>query len=192
MTPDDPWWVTAEQRMLADQPPRRYPPPAQKYDSELLPIDETLWQEEYQKDDVLKARYFVTNLHGGTLIVNGLEVREAEVAGPLPAFAVIECPGGQVAFWFGTRGRNHGEGDELMDPKLREKQWDVLRKLEGWETTGLTAGEVWNEKIKDREKRKRSGEAEDDDEEWDAWMKAKPVEDMQSKWHPLSISMMLY
>jgi hypothetical protein len=172
MSENDPWWVTKEQETLLDYPPRRFPPPEQTYKSELLPVDDTIWREEFDRDQMNETGYFVTNLHGGngSLIVNGMEVRKGDVAGPLPMFAVIECPGGQVAFWFGAFGRNHLGGRK----ESPYENWLALRQQKGWKYTGLSAGQVWHTKIKDRIERKKSGDDEPDDEEWDALLKVEP------------------
>jgi len=72
----DPWWVTTEQERLRDVPPRKYPPQARNADDpdnngDLIYTDDTKWKEELENDDLYHSRYFVTNLHGGTLIING-------------------------------------------------------------------------------------------------------------------------
>ena len=168
MCDDDPWYVTEKQRALVDYPPRRYPPPEQSYKPESIPVDDTIFREEFDRDQLNLTSYFATNLHGGTLIINGVEIRKGEVAGPLPKFAVIECPGGQVAFWFGTYGRNYLGGSE----ESSHIKWLALRQQVGWKYTGLSAGQVWNAKIRDRIDRKKSGENEPDDEQWDEWLSA--------------------
>lgn len=172
MKKDDPWYKTEKQRILMDHPPRRYPPHQPTYESQLIPMDDTIWREEYEKDQHFLARYFVTNLHGGTLLVNGMEIRKGEVAGPLPRFAYIETPGGQVSFWFGVGGRKHGEGDES---KYEWEQWRDLRRLPGWKYTGLTSGEVWSKKINNRAEREKSGNSANDDGEWENWKKSESI-----------------
>jgi hypothetical protein len=175
---DDPWWVTPEQERLRDVPPRRYPPKdirAEKGNSgKLLYTDETKWKEEVANDDFAHSKYFVTNLHGGTLIINGVEVRKGCVAGPLPDFAVIESPGGQVAFWWGPGGRNWGAGPGHLDFSTH---WNTLRSMPEWEHIGLNAGQVWDVLIKDRLRRELSGNRLVDDEDWERWKSAEGIED---------------
>ncbi|KAG0652883.1 hypothetical protein D0Z07_0410 [Hyphodiscus hymeniophilus] len=164
MKQDDPWWITDSQKLARDVPPRFHPP--EKEDSTLgaqLPLDDQLWKEEAGRDLTLGAGYFVTNLHGGTLVVNGMDVKKGDVAGPLPAFAIIECPGGQTAFWFGIGGRHYGAGEEVVH--VADK-WKILRQQPGWEHVAEMAGDVWDVKIGDRKEREKTGEVEDDDEEW--------------------------
>jgi hypothetical protein len=168
----DPWYVTEEQKDLIDYPPRQYPPPEQIYKPEIIPVDETIFKEELESDQLNYTKYFVTNLHGGTLIINGVEVRKGDVAGPLPKFAVIECPGGQIAFWFGSYGRHHLAGSE----ETHYSKWAGLRQKKGWMFTGLSAGQVWNAKIQDRLERMQTGEREDDDEQWEEWLRSTEVE----------------
>src|SRR6187402_641575 len=76
LTESDPWWITKDQAQHRDVPPRRYPPVHGPMGEDLLPIDPTIWLEEVENDDHYRARYFVTNLHGGTLIINGMEVKK--------------------------------------------------------------------------------------------------------------------
>lgn len=181
MSEDDPWWVAKGQEILLDYPPRRFPPPEQKYKSELLPVDDTIWRQEFDRDQMKETGYFVTNLRGGngSLIVNGMEIRKGDVAGPLPKFAVIECPGGQVAFWFGKRGRTHLAGTKASP----YEEWLALRQQKGWKYTGLSAGQVWHAKIKDRIERKKAGVNDLDDEEWDAWLKVEPKPQQSKSLH---------
>lgn len=180
MLDDDPWYVTDEQKTLMDCPPRRYPPPEQKYKSNIIPVDDTIFSEEFDSDQLNCTRYFVTNLHGGTLIINGVEIQKGDVAGPLPKFAIIECPGGQIAFWFGSHGRNHLAGQE----ESSHAKWLALRQRAGWKYTGLSAGQVWNAKIKDRIERKKAGENEHDDEQWEAWLSVE-TPDKRSRLYPI-------
>jgi hypothetical protein len=168
---NDPWWVTDEQEELRDVPPRKYPPvkpPAGNGD--ILPIDDTIWQEEMQNDGHYRSRYFVTNLHGGTLVVNGLQIRKGSIAGPLPDFAVIQTPGNQVSFWFGPEGRNWRAQEEGIS---YASQWAALRRMEGWEHVELTAGQVWDMKIRDRLRREYIGEDHEDDFQWAEWKEAE-------------------
>ena len=181
MSKEDPWYVSKEQKALIDNPPRRYPPPEQKYKPDMIPIDDTIFRGEFDSDQLNLTRYFVTNLHGGTLIINGVEVQKGQVAGPLPKFAVIECPGGQIAFWFGSYGRNHLAGSYGSSPA----KWLALRQRTGWKYTGLSAGQVWKAKIKDRIDRKKVGDNEHDDELWEEWLSAKRLGE-SSKSHAIS------
>jgi hypothetical protein len=170
MEVDDPWWVTEDQKLARDAPPRRHPQKPEGSGSEHLPLDHELWNEEVARDLNHEAGYFITNLHGGTLIVNGMEVKRGDVAGPLPEFAIIECPGSQVTFWWGVGGRHWGHGPEDLDFSAK---WETLRTHPGWEHIAESAGEVWDAKIKDRKEREKTGENEDDDEEWARWKRAK-------------------
>lgn len=163
MLEDDPWFVPESQQALIDHPPRRYPLPEQVYTPEIIPLDDKIFRAEFDSDQLNFTRYFVTNLHGGTILINGIEVRKGDVAGPLPNFAVIECPGGQIAFWFGCGGRHHLAGPERDSPL----KWRSLRQQDGWQYTGLSTGHVWDIKIRDRLERKKKGDHEDDDDEWD-------------------------
>lgn len=171
MSKDDPWYVTDEQKDLIDYPPRRYPPPEQIYEPEIIPVDETIFREELESDQLNYTSYFATNLHGGTLIINGMEIRKGDVAGPLPKFAVIECPGGQIAFWFGSYGRHHLAGSD----EDSYSKWQGLRQQKGWMYTGFSAGHVWNAKIKDRLERIKTGERENDDEQWEEWLSSSDM-----------------
>jgi len=173
MAEDDPWFVTTEQEELRDVPPRRYPPAQPTYDgNRLIPTDDVNWIENRVMDEMGDSQYFVTNLHGGTLIINGQEVKKGQVAGPLPPFAVIESPGGQVSFWWGTRGRHWNQASRPAP----DREWEALRQVAGWEHVGLKAGVVWDWKIKDRMKREENGEDEDDDELWKNWKNPKSDE----------------
>lgn len=173
MNPDDPWWVTEGQQVLRDVPPRRAPPRTTiSENSDLLPLDDSQWREQVTLDGNYDARYFITNLHGGTLVVNGMEVKMGCVAGPLPAFAVIESPGGQVSFWFGVGGRNWREGSaNLRFESHWEGHWETLRGKPGWENVGVMAEKVWDDVIRDRQWRERTGDDLEDDEMWKRWKK---------------------
>ncbi|TAQ84066.1 hypothetical protein B7494_g7619 [Chlorociboria aeruginascens] len=174
MRQDDPWWVTEEQRKARDEPPRHYPPKSSTEVSQLT-LDDYDWEEEYSKDARYDARYFVTNLDGRTLLINGLEVRRGEIAGPLPAFAVIECPGGQVAFWWGQGGRSKGGRVGAVDDP---RAWDALRRLRGWGLTGLLAGDVWNQKILHKIKKQFD---DGEEEEADEWKRCREAYDYEVK-----------
>lgn len=170
MKEDDPWWVTPEQERLRDVPPRKWPQTdGARENDKLLPLDDSQWKKELLNEEDLKARYFVTNLHGGTLVINGAEVKKGCIAGPLPDFAVIETEGGQVSFWWGIAGRDWGKGPDNTN---WASQWRMLRRLPGWEKLGLNSGVVWNKIIKDRIDREQSGNDEEDDDQWDQWKKA--------------------
>ena len=171
MSEDDPWWVTDSQKLARDAPPRCHPP---KHESaslgENFPLDDQLWKEEAARDLRRDAGYFVTNLHGGTLVVNGMEIKKGDVAGPLPAFAIIESPGGQVSFWWGPGGRHYGAGPHNTGLSAK---WEMLRKEPDWEHIAESAGEVWDAKIRDRKEREKTGADEDDDEEWEGYKRTK-------------------
>ena len=167
---NSPWWLTFVQRFLRDVPPRVHPPAKEDYKPYYLEVDDTCWKEEVEKDENFQARYFVTNLHGGTLVINGMEVKKGCVAGPLPSFAVIESPGGQVSFWWGNGGRHHKAGTE---PVAHSLSWKLLREREGWQYTGMRAGEVWNMKLKARFKVESKGNEDEEDEQWAAWKKGE-------------------
>lgn len=179
LDPSDPWFVTEEQHEKQLVPPRKYPPgksPCPGGDT-LLPTDDTIWKEEIENDANFRSQYFVTNLHGGTLIINGLEIKLGQIAGPLPEFAIIETPGNQISFWFGPQGRDwRGVPDGAP---LCTSQWKTLRRSPGWENVGLTAGQVWDLRIRDRLRREYMGEEADDDAQWDEWktavVKQKPI-----------------
>jgi hypothetical protein len=181
LDPNDPWYVTPSQEKARDIPPRPWPPPQRKQggNGDLLPIEDTIWKEQDMRDEDYRCRYFVTNLHGGTLIINGMEIKKGCIAGPLPEFAVIESPGGQVSFWWGVEGR-----DWLTEPPgdTFDLQWDTLRKreVEGekiFEHLGILAGQVWDLKIRDRIRRETTGDAVDDEAEWEVYKNAQgPME----------------
>ena len=172
MMQDDPWWLVDSQKLARDAPPRDYP-----LSNEMatlggqLPLDDQLWEEERARDLNQDAGYFVTNLHGATLVINGMQIKKGDVAGPLPNFAIIECPGGQTVFWWGVSGRHYGAGPEGIDLSAK---WDTLRKDPNWDDyIAQTAGEVWDAKIKDRMEREKKGEDEDDDKEWARYKRTK-------------------
>jgi hypothetical protein len=173
MDPTDPWWVTGAQRKARDIPTRRFPlSPKEELDSRELPLDDSLWIEEHDKDVDRKAEYFVTNLHGGTLIVNGIEVKKGDVAGPLPRFAVILCPGNQIAFWWGVDGRSYGAGSD-DDPEGLMQKWKSLEASGGiWKNVAKEPAEVWIHLIRDRIRKEKSGEIQDMDDEWSEWKEA--------------------
>ncbi|KAH8602053.1 hypothetical protein B0O99DRAFT_735526 [Bisporella sp. PMI_857] len=177
----DPWWVTDEQRLKRDHPPRVYPLEDLGYTPNLIQTDEAIWKEEYTSDENWDTRYFVANLHGGTLLVNGIEVKKGSVAGPLPDFAVIETPGGQVSFWWGVQGRHWGGKKGLTDEAER---WRTLRLPEDCKYLGMNAGQVWQSKFKDRIEREKTGNDLEDDEEWACWKKGNPYPLSRSKIPP--------
>ena len=169
---DDPWWVTSEQDEARHIPYRRWPPRQwrQDGDGKLMPTEDTIWREEVERDEDHHARYFVTNLHGGTLLVNGMEVKKGCVCGPLPEFAVVECPGGQIAFWWGVGGRDWMSGPENMD---FENHWSALRNTDEFRTVGLLAGQEWDRIIRDRIRREKTGDGGDDQKEWEIYKTAE-------------------
>jgi hypothetical protein len=176
----DPWYVSDVQQTLALVPPRKYPPgqlPSSEDDT-LLPTDDTVWMEEIENDALFRSEYFVSNLHGGTLVVNGQEVKKGQIAGPLPEFAIIETPGNQVSFWFGPGGRNWRGGDD--DGPSYATQWKTLRRRPEWENVGLTAGQVWDLKIREQLRREYKGEEHDDAVQWAEWKAAEPREISES------------
>ncbi|KAH6723184.1 hypothetical protein BKA61DRAFT_663918 [Leptodontidium sp. MPI-SDFR-AT-0119] len=189
LPPNDPWKVTAEQKQKRDVPIRRYPP-AQcskgKYHGDVLPVDDSIWREELQDDDYGRWKYFITNLHGGTLLINGKEVKKNEIAGPLPQFAVIECPGGQVAFWWGPGGRDHLAGKPGFD---HHSEWMSLRSRDDeLKKVALTAGQEWDFKIRERITREFSGNEWSDDEQWEEWKKAVAAPEPDLKSEPAQVS----
>jgi hypothetical protein len=165
----DPWYAMEEQQTLQLVPPRKYPPGKAPYagGDTLLPTDDTVWREEMENDANFRSQYFITNLHGSTLIVNGLEIKLGQIAGPLPEFAIIETPGNQISFWFGPQGRDWRGGPD--DAPQYTSQWKTLRRNPGWEHFGLTAGQVWDMKIRDQLRREYKGEEHDDDAQWAEW-----------------------
>lgn len=122
MSSDDPWYATEEQRRLRDIPTRIQPLPGQSemIDS-IIALDTGPWDEENVKDYHYLADYFVVNKHGGNLVINGIEIKLGEIAGPLPTFAVIECPGGQIAFWWGVNGRDYGTIKSMNNDDSKDK-----------------------------------------------------------------------
>jgi hypothetical protein len=138
--------------------------------STLLLTTDTLWKEEVDNDDTFRSRYFVTNLYGGILIANGQEVKLGQTAGPLPDFAIFETPGNQVSFWFRPGGRDwRGQPDDT--PKY-ESQWKALRRASGGENVGLTAGQVWDVKIRDLLTKEHTDAGCDDDAQGGEWKTA--------------------
>ncbi|KAL2070751.1 hypothetical protein VTL71DRAFT_13777 [Oculimacula yallundae] len=182
LSPYDPYAVTSEQREKRDIPTRRYPPAhcdKAEGHQDLLPVDDSIWREELEDDDYGRWKYYVTNLHGGTLLINGKEVKRNQIAGPLPEFAVIETPGGQVSFWWGPNGRNHMAGSPGVS---HEAGWRSLRSRDiEFRTIALTAGQEWDFKIRERITKEFSGNEWEDDEEWEEWKKAVAVPEVDSK-----------
>ena len=166
MAANDPWYVTPEQEYLRDVPPRHYPLPGHT-ESEILPYDDLNYLEHRMRDRLGEHGYFVTNTMGGEVVINGQKIALGEVAGPLPAFAVIQCPGGQVCFWWGENGKNWGDGGHSA---LKSTTWEISRQTQEWKDVGRSAGEVWNDRIIDRMRREElGGEGEEDDEEWNKY-----------------------
>lgn len=182
---DDPWWVTPEQKQKRDTPVRRYPPAVPckgKNHEDLLPVDDSIWREELEDDDYGRWKYYVTNLHGGTLLINGKEIKKNQIAGPLPEFAVIECPGGQIAFWWGVGGRNHLAGTPGLG---HHGGWQSLRSGDpDFAKVALTAGQEWDFKIRERITKEFSGNEWEDDEQWDEWKKAVAAPEPEPKSDP--------
>ena len=187
LPPTDPWAVTAEQRRKRDIPVRRHPPAQcckDKNQVDLLPVDDSIWREEVQDDDYGRWKYFVTNIHGGTLLINGKEIKKNQIAGPLPEFAVIECPGKQVAFWWGPGGRNYLQGQPGYD---HEHRWETLRRSDpDLEKVALTAGQEWDYKIRVRIAKEFTGSEWEDDKQWDEWKKAVGVSEQDIGCDPAS------
>lgn len=175
--PKDPRYVSEEQLELSLVPHRRHPPAKRPFSKggNLLPTDDTIWKEELESDSEFRSKYFVTNLEGGTLVINGLEVKKGQIAGPLPEFAIIETPGNQFSFWFGPGGRNWRGGDDEGPDYVT--QWKTLRRRQGWEHVGLSAGQVWDLKIREQVRREYKGEERDDDTKWTEWKAAEATED---------------
>jgi hypothetical protein len=173
MTPEDPYYVTDEQKRLRDAPHRYQPPRQTEFSGEYLPLENDLWEEERRRDLKRDAGYFVTNLHGGTLIVNGMEIKKGDVAGPLPDFAVIECPGSQIVFWWGAGGRTYGQRQrQSLSPE--SFKWGVLRNRDAnLINVARPAGDVWDSIIADRREREKTGEPHDDDDLWVFWKNAE-------------------
>ncbi|KAH6676391.1 hypothetical protein B0J14DRAFT_690625 [Halenospora varia] len=186
MTNCDPWKVTDEQERRRDIPPRVWPPSKEELDfkeGEFIPVDDLNWFDNQNMDYTCDARYFVTNLTSDTLIINGQEIRKGRVAGPLPAFAVIETPGGQISFWWGVNGRNWGSNDD----HIPQWHWNQLRRLKGWEFTGLEAGEVWCRIVKSRIEQEMDENLMDEndifrntycDQQWATWKNTPSAEEV--------------
>lgn len=175
MTQDDPWWVHPDQEYCRDVPPRRWPiAKGHDREGELLPYDDLDWQDHRKRDADAEYMYFATNLHGGTLLINGVEVGKGDIVGPLPQFAIIESPGGQVSFWHGLKGREFGNAKPLSQ-KEEHEQWEHLRQSSPeWKYAGVYAGKVWAARIEDRVKREEDGiEGEPDNDIWKAWKEWK-------------------
>lgn len=66
------------------------------------------YDSERQRDHDRWYRYFLINSDPWerTIVINNVHVKPGAVAGPLPAFAMLEL-GGQAAFWFGVGGRDY-------------------------------------------------------------------------------------
>ncbi|KAF7869649.1 hypothetical protein EAF04_004433 [Stromatinia cepivora] len=169
---DDPWWVEAEQKYYRDMPPRNYPPKFDETQS-YLPKDVKLWKEEVEKDSDLKKRYFVANLDGRLLTINGIEVGKGEIAGPLPEFAIIQTEGGGVSFWHGVGGRFYLQpaGARMKD---WSRQWSQLRQTLNDEYFGVASGYFWQNAIVGKIMEDDEGEGEQDPK-WIKWKSAKPA-----------------
>lgn len=169
---DDPWWVEPEQKYYRDMPPRNYPPKFDETQSH-LPKDVKLWKEEVEKDSDLKKRYFVANLDGRLLTINGVEVGKGEIAGPLPEFAIIQTEGGGVSFWHGVGGRFYLQpaGARMKD---WSRQWSQLRQVLNDEYFGVASGYFWQNEIVGKITEDDEGEGEQD-VKWIKWKSAKPA-----------------
>ncbi|CAL3962848.1 unnamed protein product [Diplocarpon coronariae] len=180
--PRDPWWVTEEQEKLQNYPPRKYPPVQDEEqtgeDRLILPIEDAIWWEDYEEDNVGVYKYFVTNLHHESLTINGIEIKRGAIAGPLPPFAVIETPGHQFSFWWGVGGRNWGH---TYDGTNYDSKWKTLRQKPGWKHVGLTTGQVWDYKIRERVQRELTGNEYADDAEWEAYKRVVPAVEPPAK-----------
>ncbi|KAL3427242.1 hypothetical protein PVAG01_00751 [Phlyctema vagabunda] len=175
---DDPWYFTPTEQELRRQIDRSVP----KHDSfKPQSYDRSLLEYEIKRDVYKYAEYFITNLDGRTLIVNGLEVRRGQVAGPLPKFAIIECPGGNVVFWWGNGGRNKGKDRGRIDYASVHKAWLTKRHEEGdadldWKTIRRTRRSVWRSLIKVKMEKVANHE-EKLDPAWAAWMEQARMEE---------------
>jgi hypothetical protein len=158
--------VTPEQEYLRNVPPRSFPLP-QHNEAEFLPYDDLHYLEHRMRDRLGEHGYFVTNTLGSEVVVNGQKIGHGEVAEPLPTFAVLQCPGEHVCFWWGENGRNWGDGGQAA---LKTTPWEILRQKQEWKNLGGSAGEVWDDRIIDRMRREEAGiEGQDDDEEWNGY-----------------------
>lgn len=167
---EDPWWVDAQQKKYRDLPPRNHPP---NFDEQLseLPKDVKLWKDEVLKDSDSVSRYFVTNLDGRHLSINGIEIAKGEIGGPLPEFAVIQTEGGGVSFWFGVGGRFYLQPADARG-KDWSRQWTLLRQALSDEYFGVTSGYYWQNEIVARILEDDEGEGEQDPK-WIKWKGAK-------------------
>ncbi|KAF7886444.1 hypothetical protein EAF00_010547 [Botryotinia globosa] len=169
---DDPWWVAPEQKYYRDMPPRNYPPKCDETQS-FLPKDVKLWNDEIDKDSDLKHRYFVANLDGRLLTINGIAVCKGEIAGPLPEFAIIQSEGGGVSFWHGVGGRFYLQ-PAGASTKDWSRQWSSLRQTLRDEYFGVAAGYYWQNAIVGKIMEDDEGEGEQD-LKWIRWKNAKPA-----------------
>lgn len=172
----DAWWIPKPQRTLRDYPPRFWPPPKQLKDDSTLPIDSTLWDDEVYKDTNHQAEYFVMHVGDGDLLINGMMVPEGAMAGPLPTFALIEGNRGQVFWWHGPNGRYYKPpGSPKASSANDPVKWDTLRDIPGWEHTGLSAAEVWDQKMDTRWSKARIGNRLEDDDFWESVTKGRTL-----------------
>ncbi|TGO83432.1 hypothetical protein BPOR_0649g00050 [Botrytis porri] len=169
---DDPWWVAPEQKYYRDMPPRNYFPKCDETQS-FLPKDVKLWNVEIDKDSDLKHRYFVANLDGRLLTINGIAVCKGEIAGPLPEFSIIQSEGGGVSFWHGVGGRFYLQPADAST-KDWSRQWSSLRKTLRDEYFGVAAGYYWQNAIVGKIMEDDEGEGEQDPK-WIRWKNAKPA-----------------
>ncbi|KAM0145213.1 hypothetical protein ACHAP3_000336 [Botrytis cinerea] len=169
---DDPWWVEPEQKYYRDMPPRNYPPTCDETQS-YLPKDVKLWNDEIDRDSDLKSRYFVANLDGRTVSINGIAVCKGEIAGPLPEFAIIQSEGGGISFWHGVGGRFYLQPADA-GTKNWSQQWSSLRQTLKDEYFGVAAGYYWQNAIVAKIMEDDEGEGEQDPM-WIRWKNAKPA-----------------
>ncbi|KAK6600355.1 hypothetical protein H4I96_07681 [Botrytis cinerea] len=169
---DDPWWVEPEQKYYRDMPPRNYPPTCDETQS-YLPKDVKLWNDEIDRDSDLKSRYFVANLDGRTVSINGIAVCKGEIAGPLPEFAIIQSEGGGISFWHGVGGRFYLQPADA-GTKNWSQQWSSLRQTLKDEYFGVAAGYYWQNAIVAKIMEDDEGEGEQDPK-WIRWKNAKPA-----------------
>lgn len=87
-------------------------PPTQNA-QEILPPWTRAIQDEWMREKIYDVEvnnveaYFLVNMDPRSVYINQMEVRQGQVAGPLPAFAVIETVGQQYGFWWGKNGQDY-------------------------------------------------------------------------------------
>lgn len=101
----DPWIVPAEKELELRARRMDTINPDISHSSLKRPYLHNEFDEEYSKDHVGNAAYFVINTDPRPLKINGtMLLYQGQMAGPLPSFAFFEAPGGQIAFWWGIMG----------------------------------------------------------------------------------------